>query len=1067
MRSVEARLSELVLRWEELNRRGQPVSAAELCADCPELLGDLEERIRALVDLAPLLGSDPESDPGRSQAAPPGAVAAGWPSGDYEILGELGRGGMGVVYRALDRRRGQVVALKALPRLGPSALYRFKREFRALADVAHPNLVSLHELVSDGAGWFITMELVEGVDFLAHVRPGGEEPRPERLRGALRQLAEGVAALHAAGKLHRDLKPSNVRVTPSSRVVVLDFGLAAELGPDGQHRSTEAHVLGTVAYMSPEQAAGQSVGRAADWYSVGVMLYEALVGRLPFTGGSLRALAAKQSDEPVPPDRWPAGSEDLGMLCLELLRTDPATRPSGREILCSLQSGPGVADEPYALAQLPRHDTLLIGRQRHLGALEAAFAAMQRGRAVAVLVRGRSGSGKTALVEHFLSRLGGCDAAVILAGRCYEQESVPYKALDGLVDALTRYLRRLPEPEARELMPRDVLSLARVFPVLRRVDAVATAPGRAAEVPDPQELRRRAFAALRELLARLGDRRPLVLFIDDLQWGDADSAALVDEVLRPPDPPALLLVGAFRSEDAGISPFLKILLATREAGPRVDRREISVDPLTPAEATELALELLGRDAPDAAACADAIARESRGSPFFVHELVRHAGCDDGPEGRPPTAGGVTLDDVLWARIERLPEEARRLLQLVAVSGQPLARAAACRAAGLETAGRPALAVLRAGRLVRGTGPEEHDLVEVYHDRIREVAVAHLDPATWRDHHHELARELEASGGADPEVMAVHLLGAGEPARAGAYYAAAADQAAETPAFDRAARLYELSLTSYEVGAGSPGFVAQPPREICFLKRKWAEALVNARRGTEAAHVFHEAARFAADSAIPDDALDLRSRSAEQFLRSGHIDQGVAALRMVLDELGVGLAGGPGQALVMLLARRALIRLRGLRFRERTACEIPQRELLRIDTSWSAALSLTMADPIQGSGLQARHLLLALGAGEPYRVALGLALESVHRGLAGGRTQRSAERILARTAKLAERVGEPHAIGMAELMAGTLAWLVGRWRHTFEYAERAGVILRERCRGVAWELDSAHIFSLGVRLRNAS
>ena len=172
-------------------------------------------------------------------------------------------------------------------RASAATILRFKREFRTLLGVAHPNLITLYELIYDGKNWFLTMELLEGVNFLQYVR--GEAlttARWDRLREAARQLATGIAWLHAAGKLHRDIKPTNVIVTREGRVVLLDFGLVVEQGFDGLHQSTEQHILGTAAYMAPEQAVGLPVSSAADWYSVGVMLFEALTGRVPFLGAS-------------------------------------------------------------------------------------------------------------------------------------------------------------------------------------------------------------------------------------------------------------------------------------------------------------------------------------------------------------------------------------------------------------------------------------------------------------------------------------------------------------------------------------------------------------------------------------------------------------------------------------------------------------------------------------------------------------------------------------------------------------------------------------------------------------
>ncbi|MFO1095043.1 MAG: serine/threonine-protein kinase [Planctomycetaceae bacterium] len=177
--------------------------------------------------------------------------------GDYRLLGELGRGGMGVVYEAVHTQRGDHVALKTLPIVDGLALHLFKREFRVLADVNHPNLVGLQTLESDAGQWFLTMDLVEGTDFLKYVRSGGALDEP-RLRSALSQLVRAVMALHGQHVIHRDLKPSNVLVDSKGHLVVLDFGLALDHGTTQQSQShSTATVAGTPRYMAPEQAAGQ------------------------------------------------------------------------------------------------------------------------------------------------------------------------------------------------------------------------------------------------------------------------------------------------------------------------------------------------------------------------------------------------------------------------------------------------------------------------------------------------------------------------------------------------------------------------------------------------------------------------------------------------------------------------------------------------------------------------------------------------------------------------------------------------------------------------------------------
>ena len=798
--------------------------------------------------------------------------------------------------------------------------------------------------------------------------------------------------------------------------MILDFGLAAEQDRTGIHRSSEGHVLGTVAYMAPEQAAGEPVSPASDWYSVGALLYEALTGRPPFLGRPLEVLMVKQrSEPPAPRELVPDLPEDLDGLCVDLLRRDPAARPSGRGVLRHLGIAPAESEPATRPPPLPAPGGIrLLGRARHLTALADALTDVKRGRTVVLLVHGPSGVGKSALVQHFLDGLAEPGEPVVLAGRCYEREAVPYKALDSLIDALSRYLRRLPQPEARALLPRDLGPLTQVFPVLRRAEVVATAPRRPAEFPDPPELRRRAFVALRELLARLGDRRPLVLFIDDLQWGDADSAAALSELLRPPDPPVLLLLGCYRSEDAAASPLLRALRAALAGAPSapLDCRELALEALAGSEAEALALMLLGHEDSFARARAAAFARVSGGNPFFVYELVRHLQAVGESTPRPERVGAVALDEVLWARIRRLPEGARRLLEVVAVSGRPLGQAEACRAAGLEREGRTALAVLRSGRLIRGTGAADRGEVETYHDRVREAVVARLDPATLAGHHLRLAEALEATGRADPEVLATHLRGADQPRRAGDYYALAAAQAAEALAFDRAATLYRLALELLPTGD------ARGPE----LRARRADALANAGRGGEAAREYLAAAGGATGGA----ALELRRRAALQLLISGHIDEGSAALRAVLEAVGMEVPSTPRRALWSLLLRRRQVRLRGLGFRRRDTGRIAAEELTRVDICWSAAVGLSLVDPVRGADFQARHLLLALRAGEPCRIARSLALEGMHRAIAGGSGRRRAERYLRMAHELAHRVGDPHVLGLAALGTGYAIFLLGHW-----------------------------------------
>lgn len=1007
----------------------------------------------------------------------PVAIAHG-----YEILDEIGRGGMGVVYRAYDQRRAEVVALKMMRGGDPASLYRFKKEFRGLANISHPNLVTLRELASDGQDWFFTMDLIDGVDFLAFARcvsggvrdlpttriqaenterervddpPSSEvlvvqgPPRFDLLRDGMRQLAEGVGALHEAGWVHRDLKPTNVLVTPEGRVVILDFGLGAELSPSGMHQSSGPQLLGTAAYMSPEQASGRAVTPASDWYSVGVMLYEALTGRLPFTGAPLEVLMDKQRRDPPRPAELTSGlPDDLSELCAALLAREPEARPAAAEIMRSLQARVS-ASPPWSRSSVTAGSAhRLIGRREHLRALEEAYHEMRERGPVLVHLRGPSGVGKTALVETFVENLSRHDEAIVLAGRCHPQESVPYKALDGVIDALAQSLRRLPPAEVDAILPRDFPYLCQVFPTLRMVQGKEGPRRRTQEIVNPRELRKRGIAALRDLLGRLGDRRSVVVLIDDLHWGDHESASLVVDLLEPPDPPSLLLLACYHCADARSSPFLRRLeTVARSRRGWLSTRELPVDELAAEDALELARDLCGDDFPPArrASIAAAAVREAAGNPFFISELVRHARHRSDRWNDLSAGQTVRLADLVEARLRALSPPARKLLEIIAVFGRPIGADEAFRAAGLLTSGSSPLDALRAARLIRPASAQApHERYEPYHDRIREIVLSLLDPASLAAHHLSLATALKEVDYPDPEAVGVHLREAGLPLEASRYFAAAGDRAVDVLAFDRASAVYRHAI---ELGSAGPA-------ESRALRIKLGESLAKAGRGGEAAEEFLKAAFD--DSA---ESLDLRRRAALQYLISGRVDEGLATLRDVVEAVGMSIPTARWETLWALVRERARVPLGKVSRRRAQPSHVREREFSRIDTCWSASIGLSIIDPIRGAVFQARSLRLALRAGEPRRIVRALAMEAAHVACAGRPASRRSASLLHAAESAAPNAAEPYTRGILSLAHAIVAYLEGRWSETRRFAENAEDTFRTSCTGVAWEIDTARIFWL--------
>jgi tetratricopeptide (TPR) repeat protein len=620
-----------------------------------------------------------------------------------------------------------------------------------------------------------------------------------------------------------------------------------------------------------------------------------------------------------------------------------------------------------------------------------------------MLARGPSGIGKSALLRRFLDELRERHPeTVILQGRCYERESVPYKALDAVLDALARHLKRLPEVEAAALLPREASALERLFPVLRRVFEQRPV---ARAALDPAELRRRGAQALRELLARLGDRHPVVVCIDDLQWGDADSAALLADLVAGPDAPALLWLAFVREEEATTSPLLGKLAQLRQSLLRdVEVRELRLGPLAGDEVRQLAAVLL-EEAHGDGARAEAIAGESGGSPFFLQELAR--------------GGGGDVGELVLRRARALPPAARGLLEVIAVAARPIELVHVLATAGGGAAIpaeelRDALARLRAERLIRG---RENELVECYHDRIRDPVTRAIEPERLRAIHLTLAAALE--GRADAAQIAEHYAEGGDGTRALAWMVRGAEAAAASLAIDEAVRLYRRALQ-----------LAGEARDV-ELELAAAEAASAAGHGVEAAQLW----LGALDRVAEPRRLELQRRAGDDLLLAGRFDEGWAAMGAVLAELGVSVPRSVGGAIARVLWGRAQRAIFGRRFRA-SAQPVDARVRARLDAIVSIEQSAWLVDPIRAAAIQAQYLPLALQSGDPTHAAAAMLMEALASSSEGTRASKKTHALLSEARLLSDSAFGGSLEAIVAVIVGTVAMMEGRFADAHRELERA-------------------------------
>jgi len=946
---------------------------------------------------------------------------------------ELGAGGMGKVYEAHDRELDTRVALKILHDADAGAIEQLKHEFRVAADVRHANLVRLGELFEHAHRWFFSMELVEGDDLVNYVtvRPRmrrdnlptlplaksldettGErtwdEPISmpsfdvERLKDAFAQLAEGLAALHAAGIVHRDVKPSNIRMR-DGRVVLLDLGLAEVM----DDLRDEGLMAGTVEYMAPEQTQSTVVTTAADLYAIGAVLYHALVGRPPFVGPVAKVVAEKLLTAPIAPAAlFPEIPDELDSLCMALLARDPARRPTAADVARLLRAATRTS-EP----KLTRAARAFVGRDQELKALLRAADRARTAPHVRVVL-GPSGIGKTRLLTR-VAQACRDDGGFVSFGRCRVREHVRLNAWESLLDGITRHLSAMPRAEAEALLPADAETIARLFPMFARVLPVTST----SSVP-AGELERRALVALRELLTRIAKTATVLVIVDDVQWATPESLALFAKLVEQPGAPPLALVLGLRTTETAtdaVTDWLADLSAQD-----LDLAMMTLEPLSPADARMLA-QLLGLDAERA----DKIATEAAGHPLLL-EMMASSEADELPR-------------TLRERVEALPPPLRELLAVLGAAATPVRLDALGSVLGREWFTLvDELRDLLDQRMITITGLRASDRVEPFHAQVADAAVALAEPTALRAVHARLAETIPDS---HPERRALHWAWAGEAERAAGEALRLVAAARHALAYSRAADVCEAVLALD---------LAKPTRGA--LQRAYADALTGSGLARRAAIAYRDAATTADGEAR----LELERHAAENFLRCGDVAEGMALFDGVAKSIGYRARHSPATTIAALLVERARLRLRGLSPRRGA---LDDELAARSDSCYSLSTGLAMVDAISGALFQSRSTRFALDSGDPRRVARALSLEACFVSAWGSRTRPRAEPIIEAATAIATELGDPLMIAFAETARGVCTTQWGHFRKGIDHCDRALAIFREHCAGVAWEERTGEIFSI--------
>ncbi len=769
-------------------------------------------------------------------AAPLPATLGG---GRYRVKRFLGEGARKRVYLARDTSLDSEVAIAVVKTEGLDAdgLTRVRREAQAMGRLRdHPHIVPVFDIGQEGIQPYIVSQLLEGgsVDDRLREVDAHKLPIAEALRIAL-QVAQALEHAHSLGIVHRDLKPGNVWLARDGTAKLGDFGLAVAL--DQSRLTHEGMLVGTVAYIAPEQAMGRTPDSRSDLYALGAMLYEMLAGRPPFLGDdAVTVISQHVSTPPVAPS-WhnPEVPPALEALIQKLLAKDPAARPQRASevvaILRRIQSAPAESAAPppatgHVVTRRRAAWGRFVGRRQELDQLKEALEDALGGRGSLAMLVGEPGIGKTRLAEEFTvyARLRG---AQVLSGRSYE--GAVEVAYFPFVEAFRQYVRARPDAELRRELGEGAPDVANLVSEIRQ---------RFPDLPTASPLqgdaeRLRLFGSITEFLRAATAAGPLVRHLDDLHWADMPSLLLLRHLARHLAGERLLILGSYRDVELDRTHPLAEVLGTlrRETSfRRVLLRGLPTDDIV------AYLTALADEEPDPAvqagrrALAEALERETEGNPFFIGEVLSHLVESgklywDGAHWRTNVTSTSELGipegvrEVVGRRLSALGEACNRMLTVA--SAMPAGFSwdvLRTTVEGEEATLLDALEEALAARLIREREGGAAASYEFTHALIRQTLYEELSAPRRVLLHRHIGERLEALHAREPgphlAELAHHFFQAapgGDVDKAVDYAVRAGERAVSVAAFEEAAAHFERALQALELVRG-----ASPERQCRVL-----------------------------------------------------------------------------------------------------------------------------------------------------------------------------------------------------------------------------------------------------------